>query len=307
MAMTVIELFNAVNRQFTQKYSGDPLGLTSFIDAVDLLSEFATTNPLKASLLKFIKAKLDGRAREFISDNVNTVDELKRVLRENIFPENSKVIEGRILSLRYAYSKQEEFAAKAEELADALRRTLIIEGMTSAKANEISIEKTVQLCRKSTNSDLVKSVLASTAFRGPKEVIAKLITESDTHVKEQQILRCQKFTRGNGNNNGKRGRGGNNNGSKQNGQYGNNFSNGSNGGRGRQNGNYRGRGGNRGRGNGRPYQNSNYGNGYSNNQYQNDFSNRNNNGPNVRMAHSGNELVPHQLNMGAPPNQTFQY
>lgn len=254
--------------------------------------------------MKYVKAKCEGRAREIVND-VNTIEDFRNVLRENIFPENSKVIEGRIISLRYAYSRQEEFATKAEELADALRRTLIIEGMTAAKANEISIDKTVQLCRKSANSDLVKSVLASTAFRTPKEVIAKMITESDTHVKEQQILRCQKFGKNqNGNNagySGKRGRGnGNQRNNGQNGNF-NNF----NSNQGRQNGNYRGRGDQRGRGNNRRYDNSNY-RGYQNNQYQN-HGGQNNSGSHVRVAHSGNEAGPQQMNMGAAPmNQMFQ-
>lgn len=308
--MNSLELFNAVNRQFKQNYSGDPLGLTSFIDAVDLLSDFATTPVLQANLLKYVTAKLDGRAREFITEDVNSLQDLKNVLRENIVPENSKVIEGRITSLRYAYSRQEEFASKAEELADALRRTLIIEGMTAAKANEISVDKTIQLCRKSTNSDLVKSVLAATAFKSPKEVIAKLITESDVHVKEQQILRFQKFNKGqNGNNSGNKNKNGRdrNKGHKPNGQ--NNGSN-SNNYQGRQyNNNYRGRNGQRGRGNGnnnRRYNDSNYNNGYQNGQYQNNYGNQNNGGPNVRVAHSGNESGPQQMNMGAPVNQMFQ-
>lgn len=126
---------------------------------------------------------MEGRAREFVSDDLTTIAQLKNVLTENIRPENSKVIEGRIAMLRYTFSKKEEFATRVENLADALRRTLIIEGMTAAKATEISIDKTVEVCRKSTNSDVVKSVLAAGTFRSPKEVVAKLITENETHVK----------------------------------------------------------------------------------------------------------------------------
>lgn len=303
MAMTPIELFNAVNRQFKHNYGGDPLGLTAFIDSVELLAEFADTVPLRASLLKYIKAKLEGRAREFVTPEVNTIEALIEVLKTNIFPERSEVIEGRITALRYAYAKQEEFAAKAEELSDALRRTLIIEGMTAVKANEISVKKTIELCRKSTNSELVKAVLAATPFKSPKEVIAKLITESDTHVKEQQILRCQRPNRGNGNNRRGRDRGGhrpNNN---------NNYSN-ANSNQWRPNNNYRGRGGQRGRGGGRPYNNS--GNNYQNNNWQNNNNNRGQGGPNIRVAQSGNESgpqpPPQHVHIGAPNqmNPMFQ-
>lgn len=300
MPMDAIQLFNAVNRQFTGSYSGDPLGLTAFIDGIEILEDFADTPALKNSLLKFLKSKLDGRAREFISNDVVSIRDFKSILRANIVPENSKVIEGRILSLRYAYSKQEDFASKAEQLADSLRRTLIIEGMTSAKANEISIEKTVELCRKSTTSDLVKAVLASGNFNSPKEVIAKLIVESDTHVKEQQILRCQKVNGRNssmafGNGSRPNGRGG-----SARGRYG-------------TGNNHRGQNGNRRFApRGRRYQQNNYtgnsngsGNAYNSNN-SNNYANRGNwrrdntNGSNVRMAQTNENSQEADLGFRTP-------
>lgn len=295
--MNALELFNAVNRQFRQNYSGDPLGLTSFIDAVDILSEFATTNDLQKSLVRYVKAKLEGRAREFVTEDIETIAGLKQVLKANIVPENSKVIEGRIASLRYAYSRQEEFSSKAEELADALRRTLIVEGMTPSKANEISIDKTVQLCRKSTNSDIVKSILSSAHFDSPKEVIAKMITENDTCVKEKQILKFTKTQNGKNGNQKWRGRGRNNN---QNGNSQNNQGQNDNN---RHNGNQRGKS-QKWRGNGRQYNNSNS-NGYNNrNSNQNNYG-YNNNGQNVRVAYSGNEIGPQQVELGAQMGQNF--
>lgn len=308
--MDPITLFNAVNRQFNQKYSGDPLGLTSFIDGAEILETFANTAALKVDLFKFIKTKLDGRAREFITDDIQNIEQLKAKLRASIQPENSKVIEGRITSLRYTYSKQEDFAAKAEELSDALRRTLIIEGMTATKANEISVERTVELCRKSTNSDLVKSVLASTSFKQPKEVIAKLITESDVHIKEQKVLRYSQMTRdtqrgntrGHSRNNfGNRGRGYQNN--RNTGHYHNNQES--------RNGNFRGNGARRGRGNGHSQTNA-YNNGYNNNRNngynQNRYNNRNqqgrnNNDQNILVTQAGNWLPPPELTLGAQQNR----
>lgn len=292
--MNSLELFNVVNRQFRQNYSGEPLGLTTFIDAVEILETFATTADLRKDLLRYLTAKLEGRAREYITDTIVSIEQFKRVLRDNIQPENSKVIEGRIASLRYAYSKQGEFSAKAEELADALRRTLIIEGMTPKKANEISVDKTIELCRKSTNSDLVKSVLASSSFKSPKEVIAKLITESDATIKEQKVLKYNQFThnaqRGNSRGNGRgnyfnRGRG------NRGYHYGDVQNNGN------SRGNYqRGRG--YGRGNNR-YHNNNgryNGNGYNN-------QNQNNSGPNIRVAQAGNGQGPQEIHMGGTGNQ----
>lgn len=307
-----LELFNAVNQQFKKTYAGDPLALNTFLDGVDIVAKFATTDELRKDLFDYLRAKLEGRAREFITDNIVTVNDLKRALVDNIKPENSKVIEGRIATLRYSFSKQEEFSARAEELADSLRRTLIIEGMTAAKATEISIDKTIELCRRSTTSDVVKSVLGAGTFKSPKEVVAKLITENDTQVKEQRIMRCQQFERDQRNKNGrgkygkgkggKGGNGGNNNGYNNNG-----------GGRGRnngQNGNGKYNNGNRGGGNYRGR--SGQGGGRRSNNYNQNYGQQNNQGGNgnwrapsgqndgyVRLAQSGNPPIPQQNFMGA--------
>lgn len=49
----------------------------------------------------------------------------------------------------------------------------------------MTIEKTVEMCRKSFKSDLVKSVLASSKFSEPKEAIAKMIVEIN-NVKQEK-------------------------------------------------------------------------------------------------------------------------
>lgn len=60
--------------------------------------------------------------------------------------------------------------------------------MSNDLAEKTTIEKTVDMCRLSTKSNLVKSVLASTQFNDPKEVLAKLITESNMENNEAQIM-----------------------------------------------------------------------------------------------------------------------
>lgn len=82
----------------------------------------------------------------------------------------------------------QEFSEKAEALADDFRRALVMEGIPSEKANEMTIDKTVNICRSSARSDLVKSILASTDFENPKEVIAKFITEINAEKQEKQVL-----------------------------------------------------------------------------------------------------------------------
>lgn len=189
------DLLDILNNQIRKPYDGEPLGLSTFLTGVDIAKDFATTPELQAKLVTYVKGRLEGRAREIVTDEITDIDALIDALKRAITPENSKIIEARIASLRYTYAKQEEFATKAEELANALRRTLIIEGISAKKANEMTIERTIQLCKKSTGSDVVKAVLSASTFSTAKEVVAKLITSNDEHAKEKQILRYQKDNR----------------------------------------------------------------------------------------------------------------
>lgn len=188
MALTKVELMKAASSYMNKPYNGDPLGLSSFIDSCKLLQSLATTEELKTFLATLIRTKVDGRARDFLTATIVTVEDIITTLESNIKHDNSKIIEGRMLSLKLTQTNQEDFAAKTENLADALRRTLIIEGMTATKATELSIEKTIELCRNNAHNDLVKSVLEATAYTSPKEVVAKLIVQRDKAKNEAQIL-----------------------------------------------------------------------------------------------------------------------
>lgn len=185
---TTAEFLKLASATLNYKYAGDPLSLTPFIDSVELLATLATTDPLSQFLVSFIKTKIEGRAREYIDASHTTVANIIAALRSNIKPDNSKVVEGRMLALRLTNSTQDEFAKKCEELADSLRRSLIIEGMTPQKATEIAVEKTIDLCRSQAKSDIVKSILESATFASPKDVVAKLLTQNEKAKKEHNVL-----------------------------------------------------------------------------------------------------------------------
>lgn len=68
-----------------------------------------------------------------------------------------------------------------------------MEGIPTDKVNELTVEKTVKMCRASARSDVVKSILASTKFDNPKEVVSKLIIEIGNHHEEKQILAYRGF------------------------------------------------------------------------------------------------------------------
>lgn len=289
--MTNVEFLKMASSHLNKTYSGDPLCLETFIDSLNLLNGLATSTELRTFFVAFIKTKLDGRAREFITADHNTVALIIDTLRRNIKPDNAKVIEGRMLALRFTTNTQNEFSDKVEELADAFRRSLIVEGIPPTKASEMVVDKTVELCRKNTHSDLIKSVLESSTFNSPKDVVAKLVTQVDKTKAEAQILSFHTNRRNRGNRFGgnrqnyNHNNRYNDNGNRSNGHYGGNHENGNSHNR---NGNYRGRRRgyiNRGR--------CNYGNN-ANRQ------NNNNNPSNIRVMQENSQTP--QQGLGASNN-----
>ncbi|XP_036344361.1 putative uncharacterized protein DDB_G0289263 [Rhagoletis pomonella] len=168
-------------------YNGDLLALESFLDKISLIEDLAEEN-LTSTLIAFLKSKLEGKAREAIPIQVNSVSDIKSALRNRIKPDNSKVVAGKIAALHVNNNNYSDFAKRVEELSDSLERSLIIEGITQEKAHEMAVEQTVSVCRLNARSDLVKSILASTKFSDSKDVVAKLIVEQNNEVKERQVL-----------------------------------------------------------------------------------------------------------------------
>lgn len=174
-----------------------------------------------------------------------------------------------------------------------------MEGMTPEKANEMAINKTVQMCRASARTDLARAVIASTKFNDPKEVVSAFVVEIGQEAEEKHVL-AYRVSQQNKNNN-------NRNSNK-------NFYQNNNNGGGR--GNYRGRG-NRGRGGQRGgnnrynnNNNSNYNNNNSNYQNNQNYQNYNgqqsqNNDRNVRYVNTGNgqQTVPDQRGLADNQNE----
>ncbi|XP_055306632.1 putative transcriptional regulator cudA [Sitodiplosis mosellana] len=265
-------------KQLHNTYSGDPLELNAFINSINLLK---TLGPTHLELLKtFVLTKLSGKALESIPANPADVDAIITALRENIKLDSSKVVEGKMMALKLDNAKTSEFTKEAEKLAESLQRSLIVEGIPQAKAKSMAVEKTVEMCRQTAKSNLVRSVMASTSFSDPQEVVAKFVVESATDIREKQIFKFSQFQQnanrgGYRNNNNFRGRG--NQRQNQNRNF-NNFNNQNNG---QPWNNFRGNRRGRGRGRGRY---NNYGNNFNQNNQNDRFT--------VRVASSENSQAP---------------
>lgn len=88
------------------------------------------------------------------------------------------------------------YATEIEDLTEAFKRALLTEGFPEPKAQELTVEKAVEVCRNAAHSDIVKSVLAAAKFETAKEVVSKFITETDTNRTERQVLALRKFQTG---------------------------------------------------------------------------------------------------------------
>lgn len=186
VGQTVEEFIKLVSPMLNYKYEGDPLKLESFIEDVELVESLATSDASKGVLVKFLKTKIAGKARECLPEVVATVNDIKNALKNGIKPDNSLVIEGRLTALRVYKNNYTKFSEDAEKLADAFRRSLIGEGFTKEKANQLTLTKTKEICRRVAKNDLVRGIIASTSFDSPAEVIAKLVTETDIAQKEKK-------------------------------------------------------------------------------------------------------------------------
>lgn len=101
------------------------------------------------------------------------------------------------MALRADKRNLTKFSEQAEKLAEDFRRSLVVEGFTRDKAQELTIQKTIEMCRKSAKSESAKAVLSATKFETPNEVISKLIVEQNLIFQERLTSNFNRNSRGN--------------------------------------------------------------------------------------------------------------
>lgn len=189
MSISNIDFLKLCGETIPTAYSGDPLALQSFLHSITLLKSIANTETLKPLVVSFIKTRLNGKALECLPSDENlTIEQIEAALKLKIKPENEKIIRGKMAALRADRNTLHSFTDQAEKLADSLQRALVFEGIPSNKATQMTIDETINMCKSSAHSDYVKSVLASTSFATPKEVVAKFIIETNNDKTDKQIL-----------------------------------------------------------------------------------------------------------------------
>lgn len=290
---TASDFIRVASQMISDRYHGDPMDLDSFIDAVELLKTLCEEQN-ENTFLAFVKTRLGGKARQLINSNPANVNEIIEKLRDGIKIKPSKTIEGKFLALRLDKTSITKFTEQAEKYADQYNHSLCNEGYSKEKANELTIAKTIEMCRKSNIGSSVRSVLVSSKFSEPSEVIAKMIIEMNDSKSDPQ----DSYPRKNNNNHNKQYNNSNsgNNNKRSNNNYNNNrSSNRNNYNNGRQNNNQPQNRQNR-------YNNYNNSNNYRGNQSS--YTQNNNNSQPIRQFSSGNEMNPG--NSGLSLNQQNQ-
>ena len=160
-----------------KSYNGKPEGLASFLNCLDLLKTI-TPPELTSLALSFIKTRLEGRALDSIPQSYVSIDELKVALTNNIKPISSKLLESRLSATSSSKKTLQEFVGAIENAASLLKQSLVTEGCSSKKAEELVTARVLEICRSSTQSEFLKTVLASSTFNNYQDVINKYCLES---------------------------------------------------------------------------------------------------------------------------------
>lgn len=238
-----LDFISLCARHISLNYDGNFDTLRSFVNKINFLKAIASTAELRTILTQYVLTKLDQKALSKVRESPTTVDEIIADLKGKIVSKTSKVLEGQMIALTLESKPLSEFQKQAEELAELYQLSLVEEGIPLTIAERLTIDKTVELCRKNTRSAEVKAILSATTHSTPASVISKMITQIDA-VRVDKLLstakpnKNDKNTRGNATRDRGRGRGRGN---------GNGHGNASTSGNGNGNGNGTGRGNWRGR------------------------------------------------------------
>lgn len=171
--------------QTLRSYNGDALALPAFLNSITMLKTMSD-GTFDVALKQVILTKIEGKAYQYIKPD-SSIDEMVQSLKTNITFDMSKVVLSSMKNLRWNKLSPQEYSRQAEELAESLQRSLVMEGVGHEKATEMTIEHTVEMCRKNAKAAESRTVIASSSYKNPKEVIAKLVTEQSKGDESTQI------------------------------------------------------------------------------------------------------------------------
>lgn len=220
-------------------YDGKPETLTQFVDSVELLTTL-TPNTQTDTLLKFVKTRLIGKARD-VAQGAEDIEEILRKIKQHCgSTTTSDSLKAKLMACRQ-HNNAAGFVAEVEKLTSQLAAQYLFEGIPPDAARKLAETAGVEAVKKGTKNPQMKLILTAGTFNTLAEATTKLLKEDNAspHI-ISNILRMRhdnnrgrgrgqfnNNTRGGYQNNGNRGNYSNNNQRRPNNNY-NNYNNGNN-------------------------------------------------------------------------------
>jgi len=171
------KLFQA-NWAHVEMFEGDPTKLVNFLEEVEFLQTFVTDKN-KESAFKFLRTRVTGRAKKYIT-GAQTIEDILKLPK----PEE---IRNELKSLRTNMIPTNEMIKKVETLAESLEATLKLQNNTEAQTSAIS--ETVDALIRSTNIEKIKWGLEFGKFNSIKEVTQTFLKSVNRENQNQsQVL-----------------------------------------------------------------------------------------------------------------------
>ena len=181
---STIEFINAYSK-FVPEFDGKVSNLTRFLDALNFIDDNKETHENTA--VRMIKTKLIGKARDYITDDDNTIKLIRDKLKNNIKGETTKSLNTKLLAVRQLNKTANEYVKEIEEITDSLKTAYITEGLTPSLAETYSTDCAVKAMIKNANNDKVKLLMEAGEFSDLNQAVTKFVSAS-TDTKSHSVL-----------------------------------------------------------------------------------------------------------------------
>lgn len=226
-----------------QPYDGCADKLEAFVDAANLLNEL-TKEAHRPMAIKFLKTRLNGKARQCLPENIATIDDLVKQVKEQCM----EVISPQSIIAKLKVSSQKgdvaKFCSEVESLTTQLQNVYISQKIPGDVAKSMATKAGIDTLINGIKNTEMKIILKAGTFPSVKEAVQKInenLTQETNNPNQILHMSSQRYTnRGRQNFNTQRGnfrgrftnsnryswnRNGNNNRNNGNRQYSNNHEN----------------------------------------------------------------------------------
>lgn len=229
MAITKDQLITLASAIIGAQYDGNPSGLRAFLDKLNQIKDVMEAEELTA--VNFVKGRLTDSARDCVSDEDVTIDQIIEKLKGSVKLPSTAELEAKLQATSPYRKERNSYLKEIEDIANLLKRAYISDGLNNTKAEQYaSRELKKSLIANSMDKDLHTS-LRDRTLEKISEVTAAYCEVKQTQERVNMVRRVQDtrgrgYHRGRGNNYNNRNN--NNNGNNDYNNRNNNNDNGNN-------------------------------------------------------------------------------